>query len=417
MASPVRVKPILSYILVFDKTSSFLWWVESKVYLKSFTNDQKGAEKKIKFLDWLKKKTIPYIELSLTSEQKKALWNNLTISKQDVQQILDMSFDSLASDEPIESVKRKIMDTKDLIKYNPIFMILLTEWWKVIDILKWLEFGFKKEIMEILTNEKFTNRDRYKKIEKILFFKQVSDQIKGSFRWQMITFAAYMVVMFWVLMWVRYWVFPPVVSKLWWWFGLDVSKMIETPQAMIDWFFYIIIWLISSLAIFFSIYFINKSTFMSILYRIPKLGLILQLWNTLNAIILFTFYYQKKEQFRDKFYELILDSFIIENNKNYYDIWEIALWNLNTIRDKYWILFIDPLVAVSFKALMTWWWSVIEEVSERKINIYIDKMQKAQKEFSTILNVVTLIIIAVMLMITMGAVLSISMWSLSSLQQ
>jgi len=411
-----RVKPTVWYILVFDTSKDIFWNVSSNIYLKWFPNDQRWLDRKEKTLSTLKDKNVQYIELSLTTDQKRNLWNNITIHKNDIEQLLEMSFDALASDETLESVKRKIQDTKDLIKYNPIILILLEQWWKVVDLLNWLEFWFKKEIMEIISNDKFTSRDKYKKIEKILFFKQVSDWIKSSFRTQMIIFWAYMVVMFWILMWVKYGVFPLIISKLWWWFWLNVDKMIETPQSMINWFFYLMMTALWSLAAFFSIYFFNKSYFMSLLYKIPKLGTILQLWNTLNTIILFTFYYQKKEQFRDKIYELISSQILIDNNKNLHDISEISLYYLNELNKKYWILFIDPLVPISFKALMTWWWQVIEEVSERKINIYLEKMQKAQKAFSAYLNGFTIAVVWLMLMLTMWAVLSISMWSLSALQ-
>jgi hypothetical protein len=93
-------------------------------------------------------------------------------------------YDSLASDLPFSEIKNTILRTRDRIKYNPIFLIMLDNGSLVEDVLDIVDFDFKKEIMEILTNINITSRDKYLKIEKIKKFERVQNNINSAFKKQ-----------------------------------------------------------------------------------------------------------------------------------------------------------------------------------------------------------------------------------------
>lgn len=401
------VRNLKNYVLIFKKNKSFFWWVSTDVVLRSYWVDERWQQKKNRDLSKSRERWENFMELNLTKDQEKRIrWVN-NIQPKDVQVILDVVYDSLAAWQWYDVVKKTILATKDEISYNPIFIALLESWSNVRSIIDLVEFPFKSEITEIL-NSSDNELTKYKKIEKILYFKEVQDWIKWVFKKQWAKIWWYMAALTIILLWIKLLLFPVIEEKLVTWFWFDRDTMLWDSLFMLWIFEKLIFWLLWVAAFALLLYAVNKERFYQIIYKIPMINEILQYWNTLKLLMTYSFNYTYSTKFRQKTFEITNEYFALKEDNNLQAIWEIINYNYQKIKDKFWIKFYDPLVSVTLWTIWEWWSDTVETVVNKKIDNYIAKMKDRQDAFEWILTTVTLILVAWMVFIMIGSIIIIS---------
>lgn len=221
-------KPIKQklYLLHIFETKDLIAGTKLNIQLKSFRNDLAGIERKQKFIERAISKKQKTIDLNLTKERQKQLTGGLSISEKDVSTLLNIVYDTLAINKGFETVREIIQATEHRVKYNPILLAMLDSGTTVREILEIVDFPFKMELMEVLRNDKVTNRDKFLKIKKILEFKEIQDDMSKSLKNQMAVFGVYSAIIAGIIIGVKFYMMPVIKEKLVDGIGLDEKIML-----------------------------------------------------------------------------------------------------------------------------------------------------------------------------------------------
>lgn len=380
------------YVLFFRNVSSLFWKKTTQVSLRSYKVDQRWEERMNKDLTRARLRKENFQELNLTKSQEKELRWISSINQEDIKLILDVVYDTLATWDWFSKVKETILQTRTEIDYNKIILILLDQWVQIQNILNMLDFPNKSEIMEILDSWD-RSESKYNKIEKVLFFQDVQNSIKRTFYMQVWQLTWYLVFISWVILAMKFMLFPLIETKLVWWFWLD-REILLWDSIMFIWLFVkLVIVLLTVASIFLFLFIFLRERFYQVLFKMPWIRDILLYWNTLKLLMSFSFNYNFNIKFRQKVSEIVNVYFKIPENQSIQEIWMIVSSNYKEIKKKYWIKFFDPLVSTSLDTLSSWTSDVIERIVDKKINLYIRKMREKQEIISSLLKTVTLILV------------------------
>lgn len=403
-------KPIKQklYLLHIFETKDLIAGTKLNIQLKSFRNDLNGIERKQKFIERAISKKHKTIDLNLTKERQKQLTGGLSISEKDVSTLLNIVYDTLAINKGFETVREIIQATEHRVKYNPILLAMLDSGTTVREILEIVDFPFKMELMEVLRNDKVTNRDKFLKIKKILEFKEIQDDMSKSLKNQMAVFGVYSAIIAGIIIGVKFYMMPVIKEKLVDGIGLDEKIMLWESVAIVNAFtmFGMILWGI--FLAFFLCYIFARPLFYRILYKLPFTKSLLQSINTLRLLMVFGFTFNKQAEFRQKIFGITNQYFPLPENKNLHKIWEIIEYNDKNLHDKLGIDFFDPLVSIGLESLAAGWPSVVDEMVDMKLKIYVVRMKSASDAISNIVQKLLLIVVGLAAMAIASVVLGVS---------
>lgn len=403
-------KPIKQklYLLHIFETKDLIAGTKLNIQLKSFRNDLAGIERKQKFIERAISKKQKTIDLNLTKERQKQLTGGLSISEKDVSTLLNIVYDTLATNKGFETVREIIQATEHRVKYNPILLAMLDSGTTVREILEIVDFPFKMELMEVLRNDKVTNRDKFLKIKKILEFKDIQDDMSKSLKNQMAVFGVYSAIIAGIIIGVKFYMMPVIKEKLVDGIGLDEKIMLWESVAIVNAFtmFGMVLWGI--FLAFLLCYIFAKPLFYRILYKLPFTKSLLQSINTLRLLMVFGFTFNKQAEFRQKIFGITNQYFPLPENKNLHKIWEIIEYNDKNLHDKLGIDFFDPLVSIGLESLAAGWPSVVDEMVDMKLKIYVVRMKSASDAISNIVQKLLLIVVGLAAMAIASVVLGVS---------
>ena len=403
-------KPIKQklYLLHIFETKDLIAGTKLNIQLKSFRNDLAGIERKQKFIERAISKKQKTIDLNLTKERQKQLTGGLSISEKDVSTLLNIVYDTLAINKGFETVREIIQATEHRVKYNPILLAMLDSGTTVREILEIVDFPFKMELMEVLRNDKVTNRDKFLKIKKILEFKEIQDDMSKSLKNQMAVFGVYSAIIAGIIIGVKFYMMPVIKEKLVDGIGLDEKIMLWESVAIVNAFtmFGMILWGI--FLAFFLCYIFARPLFYRILYKLPFTKSLLQSINTLRLLMVFGFTFNKQAEFRQKIFGITNQYFPLPENKNLHKIWEIIEYNDKNLHDRLGIDFFDPLVSIGLESLAAGWPSVVDEMVDMKLKIYVVRMKSASDAISNIVQKLLLIVVGLAAMAIASVVLGVS---------
>ena len=403
-------KPIKQklYLLHIFETKDLIAGTKLNIQLKSFRNDLAGIERKQKFIERAISKKQKTIDLNLTKERQKQLTGGLSISEKDVSTLLNIVYDTLAINKGFETVREIIQATEHRVKYNPILLAMLDSGTTVREILEIVDFPFKMELMEVLRNDKVTNRDKFLKIKKILEFKEIQDDMSKSLKNQMAVFGVYSAIIAGIIIGVKFYMMPVIKEKLVDGIGLDEKIMLWESVAIVNAFtmFGMVLWGI--FLAFFLCYIFARPLFYRILYKLPFTKSLLQSINTLRLLMVFGFTFNKQAEFRQKIFGITNQYFPLPENKNLHKIWEIIEYNDKNLHDKLGIDFFDPLVSIGLESLAAGWPSVVDEMVDMKLKIYVVRMKSASDAISNIVQKLLLIVVGLAAMAIASVVLGVS---------
>lgn len=403
-------KPIKQklYLLHIFETKDLIAGTKLNIQLKSFRNDLNGIERKQKFIERAISKKHKTIDLNLTKERQKQLTGGLSISEKDVSTLLNIVYDTLAINKGFETVREIIQATEHRVKYNPILLAMLDSGTTVREILEIVDFPFKMELMEVLRNDKVTNRDKFLKIKKILEFKEIQDDMSKSLKNQMAVFGVYSAIIAGIIIGVKFYMMPVIKEKLVDGIGLDEKIMLWESVAIVNAFtmFGMVLWGI--FLAFFLCYIFARPLFYRILYKLPFTKSLLQSINTLRLLMVFGFTFNKQAEFRQKIFGITNQYFPLPENKNLHKIWEIIEYNDKNLHDKLGIDFFDPLVSIGLESLAAGWPSVVDEMVDMKLKIYVVRMKSASDAISNIVQKLLLIVVGLAAMAIASVVLGVS---------
>lgn len=396
MSSETFVKPVKQklYLLHIFETKDLIAGKKLHIELKSFRNDPAGLERKQKFIERAIAKKQRTIDLNLTKERQKQLTWGLSFKEKDINVLLNILYDTLATDRGFEEVRNAIQATEHRIKYNPLLLAMLDSWTTVREILEIVDFPFKMELMEVLRNDSITNREKFAKIKKILEFKDIQDDMSKSLKNQMAVFGVYSVIIAGIIIWVKFVLIPIIKDKLINGIGLDEKIMLWESIQVVNAFtmFGVSLWVIALLVLL--CYMFARPLFYRVLYKLPFTKTLIQSINTLRLLMVFGFTFNKQAEFRQKVFGITNQYFNIPENKNLHKIWEVIEYNDKVLHDKMWINFFDPLVSVGLESLTSGWPSVVDEMVDMKLRIYVTRMKDASKAISNIVEKVLLLVVA-----------------------
>ena len=403
-------KPIKQklYLLHIFETKDLIAGTKLNIQLKSFRNDLAGIERKQKFIERAISKKQKTIDLNLTKERQKQLTGGLSISEKDVSTLLNIVYDTLATNKGFETVREIIQATEHRVKYNPILLAMLDSGTTVREILEIVDFPFKMELMEVLRNDKVTNRDKFLKIKKILEFKEIQDDMSKSLKNQMAVFGVYSAIIAGIIIGVKFYMMPVIKEKLVDGIGLDEKIMLWESVAIVNAFtmFGLVLWGI--FLAFFLCYIFARPLFYRILYKLPFTKSLLQSINTLRLLMVFGFTFNKQAEFRQKIFWITNQYFPLPENKNLHKIWEIIEYNDKNLHDRLGIDFFDPLVSIGLESLAAGWPSVVDEMVDMKLKIYVVRMKSASDAISNIVQKLLLIVVGLAAMAIASVVLGVS---------
>lgn len=410
MSSETIVKPIKQklYLLHIFETKDLIAGKKLHIQLKSFRNDIAWIERKQKFVEKAIARKQKTIDLNLTKERQKQLVGWLSFKEKDVDMLLNITYDALATDQGFETVRNSIQATQDRIKYNPLLLAMLDSWTTVREILEIVDFPFKMELMEVLRNDQITNRDKFLKIKKILEFKDIQDDMSKSLKSQMAVLAAYSTIIAGIVIWVKFFMMPIIKEKLVEGIGLDEQIMLWESVQVVNAFttFGAVLWWFFVLS--FLCYIFAKPLFYKILYKLPFTKTLLQSINTLKLLMVFWFTFNKKTEFRRKVFWITNQYFTLAENTNLQSIWEVISYNDKTLYDRMWINFFDPLVSVGLDSLVEWWPTVVDEIVDMKLKVYVTRMKDASNAISNIVQKLLLLVVGMAAMVIATVVLWVS---------
>lgn len=410
MSSEKAIKPIKQklYLLHIFETKDIIAGTKLNIQLKSFRNDLAGIERKQKFIERSISKKQKTIDLNLTKERQKQLTGGLSISEKDVSTLLNIVYDTLAINKGFETVREIIQATEHRVKYNPILLAMLDSGTTVREILEIVDFPFKMELMEVLRNDKVTNRDKFLKIKKILEFKEIQDDMSKSLKNQMAVFGVYSAIIAGIIIGVKFYMMPIIKEKLVDGIWLDEKIMLWESIAIVNAFtiFGMVLWGI--FLAFLLCYIFARPLFYRILYKLPFTKTLLQSINTLRLLMVFGFTFNKQAEFRQKIFGITNQYFPLPENKNLHKIWEIIEYNDKNLHDKLGIDFFDPLVSIGLESLAAGWPSVVDEMVDMKLKIYVVRMKSASDAISNIVQKLLLIVVGLAAMAIASVVLGVS---------
>ena len=410
MSSEKAIKPIKQklYLLHIFETKDIIAGTKLNIQLKSFRNDLAGIERKQKFIERAISKKQKTIDLNLTKERQKQLTGGLSISEKDVTTLLNIVYDTLAINKGFETVREIIQATEHRVKYNPILLAMLDSGTTVREILEIVDFPFKMELMEVLRNDKVTNRDKFLKIKKILEFKEIQDDMSKSLKNQMAVFGVYSAIIAGIIIGVKFYMMPIIKEKLVDGIWLDEKIMLWESIAIVNAFtiFGMVLWGI--FLAFLLCYIFARPLFYRILYKLPFTKTLLQSINTLRLLMVFGFTFNKQAEFRQKIFGITNQYFPLPENKNLHKIWEIIEYNDKNLHDKLGIDFFDPLVSIGLESLAAGWPSVVDEMVDMKLKIYVVRMKSASDAISNIVQKLLLIVVGLAAMAIASVVLGVS---------
>lgn len=410
MSSEKAIKPIKQklYLLHIFETKDIIAGTKLNIQLKSFRNDLAGIERKQKFIERAISKKQKTIDLNLTKERQKQLTGGLSISEKDVSTLLNIVYDTLAINKGFETVREIIQATEHRVKYNPILLAMLDSGTTVREILEIVDFPFKMELMEVLRNDKVTNRDKFLKIKKILEFKEIQDDMSKSLKNQMAVFGVYSAIIAGIIIGVKFYMMPIIKEKLVDGIWLDEKIMLWESIAIVNAFtiFGMVLWGI--FLAFLLCYIFARPLFYKILYKLPFTKTLLQSINTLRLLMVFGFTFNKQAEFRQKIFGITNQYFPLPENKNLHKIWEIIEYNDKNLHDKLGIDFFDPLVSIGLESLAAGWPSVVDEMVDMKLKIYVVRMKSASDAISNIVQKLLLIVVGLAAMAIASVVLGVS---------
>ena len=410
MSSEKAIKPIKQklYLLHIFETKDLIAGTKLNIQLKSFRNDLAGIERKQKFIERAISKKQKTIDLNLTKERQKQLTGGLSISEKDVSTLLNIVYDTLAINKGFETVREIIQATEHRVKYNPILLAMLDSGTTVREILEIVDFPFKMELMEVLRNDKVTNRDKFLKIKKILEFKEIQDDMSKSLKNQMAVFGVYSAIIAGIIIGVKFYMMPIIKEKLVDGIWLDEKIMLWESIAIVNAFtiFGMVLWGI--FLAFLLCYIFARPLFYRILYKLPFTKTLLQSINTLRLLMVFGFTFNKQAEFRQKIFGITNQYFPLPENKNLHKIWEIIEYNDKNLHDKLGIDFFDPLVSIGLESLAAGWPSVVDEMVDMKLKIYVVRMKSASDAISNIVQKLLLIVVGLAAMAIASVVLGVS---------
>lgn len=410
MSAEKAIKPIKQklYLLHIFETKDIIAGTKLNIQLKSFRNDLAGIERKQKFIERAISKKQKTIDLNLTKERQKQLTGGLSISEKDVSTLLNIVYDTLAINKGFETVREIIQATEHRVKYNPILLAMLDSGTTVREILEIVDFPFKMELMEVLRNDKVTNRDKFLKIKKILEFKEIQDDMSKSLKNQMAVFGVYSAIIAGIIIGVKFYMMPIIKEKLVDGIWLDEKIMLWESIAIVNAFtiFGMVLWGI--FLAFLLCYIFARPLFYRILYKLPFTKTLLQSINTLRLLMVFGFTFNKQAEFRQKIFGITNQYFPLPENKNLHKIWEIIEYNDKNLHDKLGIDFFDPLVSIGLESLAAGWPSVVDEMVDMKLKIYVVRMKSASDAISNIVQKLLLIVVGLAAMAIASVVLGVS---------
>lgn len=410
MSSEKAIKPIKQklYLLHIFETKDIIAGTKLNIQLKSFRNDLAGIERKQKFIERAISKKQKTIDLNLTKERQKQLTGGLSISEKDVSTLLNIVYDTLAINKGFETVREIIQATEHRVKYNPILLAMLDSGTTVREILEIVDFPFKMELMEVLRNDKVTNRDKFLKIKKILEFKEIQDDMSKSLKNQMAVFWVYSAIIAGIIIGVKFYMMPIIKEKLVDGIWLDEKIMLWESITIVNAFtiFGMVLWGI--FLAFLLCYIFARPLFYRILYKLPFTKTLLQSINTLRLLMVFGFTFNKQAEFRQKIFGITNQYFPLPENKNLHKIWEIIEYNDKNLHDKLGIDFFDPLVSIGLESLAAGWPSVVDEMVDMKLKIYVVRMKSASDAISNIVQKLLLIVVGLAAMAIASVVLGVS---------
>lgn len=124
--------------------------------------------------------------------------------------------------------------------------------------------------------------------------------------------------------------------------------------------------------------------------------------------MVFGFTFNKQAEFRQKIFGITNQYFPLPENKNLHKIWEIIEYNDKNLHDKLGIDFFDPLVSIGLESLAAGWPSVVDEMVDMKLKIYVVRMKSASDAISNIVQKLLLIVVGLAAMAIASVVLGVS---------
>jgi len=366
------------------------------IKLKKFPNTKEWVVSRNKFIEILERKWAYYrIEDQLSKNQEKELklatWKK--IEKKDIHILLELIVSSLASWLTLSSLTSYLINYNRFIKLHPLIIYLLKQWNSLVDILKLIDFDFKQEILQILSEEHETPENMYKKLKQILHFKNSLDNLRKTLNTLIMKIVFYSAASITLIILLKIKLLPLAKEKLWLFFN-DVDKIVETPETLANYVFYIY-WFIWIIILFFIILRIfSKKRFNIILLKMPLIKDIMMYWNTLKALIVFSFYYNNIYKLKEKLEELVITpvlwNYKIDLKDNVEDIY---LNVLEDLKNKYKIDFFYIIWILWIWKLIEWKEENRQQVIENKVNLYLHEITLIQEKIWTYLNWAILIAI------------------------
>lgn len=403
-------KIIYSYILFFDK----------KISIKAFSNTESWMKSRLNFLNILRMKWTHYKILEWVSwplEKELKIASSKPIKKNDVEILINLVISSLASWENLSSLSKYIADYKEFIKIHPLIIYLVSNGTPLLEVLKLLDFDFKQEIIQILSEEHETPEEMYKKLNQILIFRDSLSNLKWKLVWLWWKFAWYAAVSISLVFWLKYKLIPLSKEKIWM-FLPNIDQVLKEPEALANYVLYIYSWIVATILFFIILRLFSKKRFNILMMKIPIIKDIYIFWNTIKWLVIFSFYYNNTAKLKEKLWDIVIHPIIpdykIEIKEN---IEEIYLNILKNIYKSYgvnffyiiWILWLKNLVESSQENR--------QKVINSKINVYLEKIEESQEKLWSILNVVLFASIWIVVWVMFMAIFSITFWSMSLLQK
>lgn len=286
------------YFLGIDEKSN----IEIFILDDSKANFEKKLEKRKKRYSTVQEITVDSETLHILNNLKKK-----KIDKKDIEFFLQNIANKLAVNDLPDNIKRTFLKTyKENKKINPIFILFFKSNLSVVDILKKLDFPNKWIIIEILTSDK-TNKEKYdyfKRVQEIYYMKKELEKKV----WGVAKFSGFMFMGISLLaIGFKFLLAPKMIEFTW--------KLLETMwksssggwtlliELASNYFFYFIIWVISLIILLLLIKIFSKKLFLQIVLNTPKIWDIIRKQNSINILMLYSFYYNNSNKFFEKFKE------------------------------------------------------------------------------------------------------------------
>ena len=391
-----------SFLIVFNKNGIELF--------KFNMQNENFIDKKNKIKNRFLKKWITPIDLSLVIWENKKLLEESTkrkITQRDIDLLIEVIKATISWQKTPDDAKKTILELKEELNVHPIFVFLLNNWFSILEILQRLDFDFKTEFIEIVWNKSISPYEMFKKLEFIWKFKEKIDLINKKIQSQFSAIFWYLLMTSWLILWVKFWLFRLLKTKLWaYW--LDVDKMIWFSSQLITYYFYFLIWILIFVVFLIIARITSKPLYNKIIYSIPWLWKVFEYWNTIKLLIIFSFYSNNIIEFRKKIYDSLLKwNFNIKENKES-EIDKVINKYIYDVKKKHNINVFFQLWIIWLSELKMWWNEILNKVVENKIEYISQLIDQEQEKFEKILWWVSKFVIWTAVWITAIWILQIS---------